>query len=340
MQEPTTNKTSKKKVAIIAGLLTVLIAASAGGWWYYSASRVSTDDARVKGTIVPVSSKIQGRIVEVLVDNGAKVEPGMVLAKLDSSELEAQLEQAKASLTAAKSKLALAQAGNRSQQIAQAGAGTEEAAASLADAEKNYERMLQLYRQGAISEQQKDSAETTLKVNKAKLESARQNYSMNVEGSRPEEIQYAIAEVAQAEATIKNLTAQLDNTVIRASESGFIDAKSAEAGQTAVPGMTLFNIVALNNVWVSANVEETYIGKIKNGNQVDVEVDAYPGVKFVGQVVELGSAAGSQFSLLPAENASGNFTKVTQRFEVKIKVVPQENRVLKPGMSAVVTIHV
>jgi multidrug resistance efflux pump len=337
MQEQITNKF---KIMMIAGILTAIIAIGAGSWWYYSSSRVSTDDARVKGTIVPVSSKLQGRIVEVLVENGAQVEPGMILAKLDSSEIEAQLEQAKANLAAANAKLAAAQAGNRPQQVAQAGAGSKEAAASLADAQKNYERMQALYQQGAISEQQRDSTETALKVAKAKYESANQNYSLSSEGTRPEDIQYANAEVAQAQAVIKNLTAQLDNTVIKAAESGIIDAKSAEIGQMAVPGMTMFNIVALNNVWVSANVEETYIGKIKNGDKVDVEVDAYPGVKFVGQVIALGSAAGSQFSLLPTENAAGNFTKVTQRFEVKVKVIPMENRVLKPGMSTVVTIHV
>jgi membrane fusion protein (multidrug efflux system) len=340
MQEEMTSKPGKYKIAIIAGVLTALILAGAGGWWYYSSSRVSTDDARVKGTIVPVSSKLQARIVEVLVENGTPVEPGTVLARLDSSEIEAQLEQAKANLAAAKAKLAAAQAGNRPQQVAQAGAGATEAEASLADAQKTYERMLTLYQQGAISEQQRDSAATALYVAKAKYEAAHQSYSLTSEGTRPEDIQYALAEVAQAEAAVKNLNAQLANTVIKAAESGIIDAKSAEVGQMAVPGMTMFNIVDLNNVWVSANVEETYIGKIKNGDRVDVDVDAYPGVKFVGQVVELGSAAGSQFSLLPAENTSGNFTKVTQRFEVKVKVDPQENRVLKPGMSTIITIHV
>lgn len=340
MQQATTNKVNKYRIAVIAGALTVLIMLGAGGWWYYSSSRISTDDARVKGTIVPVSSKLQARIVAVLVENGTAVEPGTVLARLDSSEIEAQLTQAKANLTAAKAKLAAAQTGNRPQQVAQAGASAAEAAASLEDAQKNYDRMLALYQQGAVSEQQRDSAQTSLKVARAKYESANQNYSLTTEGSRLEDIQYAQAEVAQAEAAVQNLTAQLDNTVIKAAESGIIDAKAAEVGQIAVPGMTLFNIVDLNHVWVSANVEETYIGKIKDGNMVEVAVDAYPGVKFAGQVIELGSAAGSQFSLLPAENASGNFTKVTQRFEVKIKVDSQQNYILKPGMSSVVTIHV
>jgi membrane fusion protein, multidrug efflux system len=340
MQQETIKKANKYKVIIIAGLLTTLLVAGAGGWWYYRSSIVSTDDARVKGTIVPVSSKLQARIVEVLVENGTAVQQGTILAKLDASEIEAQLEQAKANLLAAQAKLAAAQAGNRPQQVAQAGAGSNEAAAAFFDAQRNYERIVALYHKGAVSEQQRDSAETALQVAKARYESAKQNYSLTTEGSRPEDIQYAKAEVAQAEAAVKNLNAQLANTVIKAAESGIIDAKSAEVGQTAVPGMTLFNIVALQNVWVSANVEETYIGKVKNGDRVDVSVDAYPGVTFVGHVVELGSAACSQFSLLPAENASGNFTKVTQRFEVKIKVDAQENHVLKPGMSTLVTIHV
>jgi membrane fusion protein (multidrug efflux system) len=340
METTKTNNSGKGRILIIAGLLAALVLGAAGGWWYYSSSRVSTDDARIKGTIVPVSSKIQARITEVLVENGSQVEPGTILAKLDSSELDAQLLQAKANLAAAQAKLAAAQAGNRPQQVAQASASANETNASLDNAQKNYERIAALYNQGAVSAQEFDTAQTTLNVAKAKNDSATQSYSLSAEGTRSEDIAYAEAEVAQAQAAVKNLEAQIDNTVIRASEKGFIDAKAAEVGQVAVPGMTLFNIVALDDVWVSANVEETYIGKIKVNDTAEVDVDAYPGIKFKGHVIEVGSAAGSQFSLLPAENTSGNFTKVTQRFEVKIKVDPNENYVLKPGMSAVITIHV
>ena len=340
MQETTTNKPGKKKIVYIAGLLALLIGAAAGGWWYYSASRIATDDARVKGTIVPISTKIQGKISEVFVENGTDVTTGMLLAKLDTSELDAQLQQAQAALHAAQAKLAAATAGNRPQDIAQTEAGKEEANAALEDAQKNLHRTEQLYAQGAISEQQLDAARTTLQVARAKYEAATQNYSLHLEGSRPEDIQYAQAEMAQAEAAVKNLTAQIENCTIRASANGKIDGKAAECGQTAIPGMTLFNIVALDDVWVSANIEETYIGKIKEGDVVDIAIDAYPGRKFTGHVLSIGSAAGSQFSLLPAENTSGNFTKVTQRFEVKIQVEQPEEHVLKPGMSAIITVHV
>jgi multidrug resistance efflux pump len=329
----------KTKIMILAISAAVLVAFAAGMWWYYSASRVATDDARIKGTIVPISSKIEGKIVELAVENGTVVKKGMILARLDGGELEAQLLQAKANLAAAEAKLSEARGGNRPQEIAEAKAGDTEAGATLEHAEKEYARMQVLYEQQAVSEQQLDSAKTALAVARAAKESRQQKYDLTAAGTRPEDISYDEAQVQAAAAQVKNLEAQLENTWIRASADGIVDSKAAEIGQTAIPGLTLFHVVNLDDVWLSANVEETYLGRIHVGSAVDFKVDAYPGVEFHGTVTEIGAAAGSQFSLLPAENTSGNFTKVTQRFEVKVKVETEADFVLKPGMSAVVTIH-
>lgn len=333
-------KISRKIIFLVAGLL-VIIAAVGGVWWWIRAnSVVTTDDARVKGTIVTVSPKIPGKISQVLVNEGDTVKAGQVIAKIDSAELEAQVAQAKANLAAAQAKLAEIQAGNRPQQIAQAQASVAQAAANLDNARKNYDRLETLYQQGAVSAQQRDAAQTALNVAQAQYDAAVQGYSLAAEGNRPEDIQYAQAQVEQAAATLKNLQLQLDETVITAPADGVIAVKSVNPGEIVAPGQPIFNITVLNDVWISANIEETDIGKVKVGQPVDFTIDAYPGQKFPGQVMEVGPAANSQFSLLPTENTSGNFTKVTQRLPVKIKVLDTGDYVLKPGMSAIITIHV
>jgi len=146
--------------------------------------------------------------------------------------------------------------------------------------------------------------------------------------------------VEQAAAALKNVQLQLDNTQIRASVAGVIAVKSIEPGEIVAVGQPLFNITNLSDVWVAANIEETYIGKVQVGENVEVAIDAYPGKKFKGQVIEVGSASGSQFALLPTENTTGNFTKVTQRLPIKIKALDAGEYVLKPGMSASVDIAI
>ena len=116
--------------------------------------------------------------------------------------------------------------------------------------------------------------------------------------------------------------------------------KAAEPGEIVSAGQPLLMITNLNDVWISANIEETYIGKIKVGQPAEFTIDAYPGRKFAGEVSEVGSATSSQFTLLPAENTSGNFTKITQRLPVKIRAIDADNNVLKPGMSALISIRI
>ncbi|VBB09891.1 rnd efflux pump membrane fusion protein barrel-sandwich domain [Lucifera butyrica] len=333
-------KLSKKATFLIISL--VLLVFIAGGiWWWYRASRiVSTDDARVKGTIVAISPKEMGRMAKVFVKEGDPVKAGQILAQLEKSDYEVQLENAKAALAAAKANLAKLKAGNRPQEIGQAQASVTQMKADYENAQKNYERGLALYRDGAISSQQRDSLATALSVAKAQYDSARQSYSLSVEGPRTEDISAAEAQVEQAEAAVKNDQLQLDNTDIKAPVDGVIGLKSVEEGEIVVAGQPIFSLANLSDVWVEADIEETYVGKVKAGQPVDFTVDAYPGKTFKGKVLEVGPATGSEYALLPADNAAGNFTKVTQRLPVKIIASPEENGVLKPGMSVIVEIHI
>lgn len=333
-------KFNKKQIILGASVFIAILAIGGGWWWIKSGSIVSTEDARVKGTIISVSSKVPGRIDKILVNEGDEVEAGQVLATVETAELEVQVAQAKANLAAAQAKLAEVKSGSRPQQIAQAGAVSTQAAASMDNAQRNYERIQALYQQGAISAQQRDAAETALAVARAQFDGAMQGYSLATEGAREEDIKIAEAQAEQAAAVFKNAQLTLDNAIIKAPSAGVVAVKSIDQGEIVAAGQPLFNITNLKEIWVAANIEETYAGKVQEGQTVEFTIDAYPGRTFKGEVSEVGSATGSQFALLPTENTSGNFTKVTQRLPVKIKVLEESNVLLKPGMSAVINIHV
>ena len=299
MTEKPKLKMSKHKI-MLATVLVVAILAAVGTWWWIRASKiVSTDDARVKGTIASISTKVPGRIATIFVKEGDDVQAGQIIAKIDSSEIEVVIAQAKANFDAAQAKLAGIKAGSRPQQVAQAIATTAQSEANLKNAQSNSERSELLYEQGALSAQQRDTARTALSVAQAQYDGAVQAYSLTAEGSRVEDVQVAQAQVEQVAAALKNAQLQLDNTQIRASVAGVIAVKSIELGEIVAVGQPLFNITNLSDVWVAANIEETYIGKVQVGESVEVAIDAYPGKKFKGQVIEVGSASASQFALLP-----------------------------------------
>jgi multidrug resistance efflux pump len=335
--EKETSKLSNRQMAMICGILAAILVAGGVWWWIRASQMVATDDARVKGTIVAVSAKVNGRIGKVLVKEGDNVKAGQTIVVLERQEFEAQVDQAKANLAMAQAKLAATIAGNRPQEIAQVNAATLQARANLENTRKNSERDEALYRQGAISVQQRDASKTAYEVAQAQYIAANEQYSLSVEGSRKEDIMLAQAQVQQAQAALKNAEILLTDTEVKAPVDGVIALKSVEDGEIVAFGQQLFSISNLADVWIGANIEETYIGRIKVGQPVEFTIDAYPDKKFTGQVMEVGPASGSQFALLPTENTSANFTKVTQRLPIKIKAEESEY-VLKPGMSAVIRI--
>ncbi len=332
-------KIDKRKLLTVAALLAGALIVAGGWWWYAASSKVSTDDARVKSDIVNVSTKVPGQIEELAVKEGDRVAAGQVIARIDSQALKIQVEQARANLAAAQAKLASLQAGNRPQQVAQAASSVEQAAANLDKARKDFERVDTLYQDGALPAQQRDAAQTALTVARAQYDAARQGYSLAAEGASTQDVDYAQAQVAQAAAALKSAQLQLDNSAITAPVAGIVAKLPVDKGETVSVGQTIFSLTDPAASWVEANIEETDVGRVKDGDSVDFTVDAYPRQKFKGQVVDVGAATGSQFALLPADNASGNFTKITQRIPVKIQIVDSGQAVLKPGMSAVVAIR-
>jgi membrane fusion protein (multidrug efflux system) len=337
-------------------ILFIVGAIGGGGWWWYKSSQyISTDDARIDGTIVSVSGKIPGRIIEVLVKEGDQVKAGQVIARIDAREAIAQRGQTEAVLTVAKAKYAEIIAGSRPQEIGQSKAGFEQAKAAIAQAQanmdnagKNYERMSQLHQEGAISSAQRDDAKAAyLMAKEARnaaqegAEGANEKLNLVVAGSREEDIRAAAAQVKQAEAALEGIALINEYTTIVSPVDGVVALKNVNLGEVIAAGQPLFSVVNCNDVWLNARIEETKIGKIKIGQTVDYTIDGYPGHSFTGTIFSIGSATNSIFALIPTENASGNFTKVTQRVPIKITMPENTNDIVfRPGMQALVDIHI
>jgi membrane fusion protein, multidrug efflux system len=330
----------KKKMILVFGAILVLVLGGGIYWWIQAAGVIATEDARVKGTIVTISSRASARVSQIMTDEGDKVRAGQVLIKLDRNELQAQLDQAKANLALAQAKLAGLIAGNRPQQIEQSKASMNQAKASLENTKMNFERINRLYQKGLVSVQQYDSAKTALDVAQSQYVAASQSFDLATEGPRSEDIQAAKAQVEQATAALKAAQLQLDNTIIMAPIRGIVAVRSVNLGESVSVGQNLLSITDLQDIWVSANIDEDKVGKVKIGQKVFFTVDTYPGRKFQGTVSEIGSATASQFALIPSETTSGSYTKLTQKIPIKVRILASNSSILKPGMSSEIRIQV
>jgi membrane fusion protein (multidrug efflux system) len=391
--------------AVYAGAAAVLlITATLFGHFHF---RESTDDAQVDGHIAPVSAKISGNVIEVLVDDNQPVKAGQVLVRIDPRDYQARADQARAALVLAEAQAKAAQIGvpwtreltqsgnsNASAQVASAEADYARAklayeqatSADLAYARANVtkrqasyelakadlERMKPLVAKAEISQQQFDSfvaaarvAESELKAEQEHLAQAEKNVEISKAAllAAQARVEQARAGVSQAQANFKqvpmraadaasasaNVVAahanreaaelQLSYTTIIAPIDGVVTHKSVEVGQVVGPGQGLLVLVPLDDIWVTANFKETQLAKVRAGQKAEVKVDMY-GRAFAGHVDSIAGATGSRLSLLPPENATGNFVKVVQRIPVKIVLdpIPPQKAILRPGMNVDATI--
>lgn len=335
-------KENGKKRNLVVGLLVafVLIGIIGGGWyWYYTTRYVTTDDARISGTIVSISSKVSGKVSQMLVAEGDTVKAGQVLARIDPQDILAQKAQAEAALAAARANYEQQINGTRPQEIQQAQAAVYQAKANLDNATVNNQRMQKLYTDGAISASQRDNAQTAYQVTLEEYNSANQALNLAVTGPREEAIEEAAAQVKQAEAALAAIKLTYGDSTIVSPVTGIVAQKAANPGEVVVMGQPLFSVIDSNDIWVNARIEETYIGKLKIGQQVEYTIDGYPGRTFYGKIYDLGDAAASVFALIPTENSSNNFTKVTQRIPIKITLPENSDVAFRPGMSVVIKVH-
>lgn len=326
-----------KNPRVISFFLILLIGAIFGLRYFLHARLVeSTDDAFIEGHVVQVSSKIAGQVLEVRVRDNQEVPPGELLAAVDPRDFEVRLAQARAGEAAARGKLKQAQT---QLPVARANLGQAEAEVQVAETvaalrETDLKRLDQLGE--LVSHQQLDQARSTAQTSRAQLGAARKRAAaaeaqvVNAES----QVQTAQAEVEQAAVAIQQAELELSYTKIFSSEEGRVTRKSVEPGNYVQPGQALMAIVP-SRVWVVANFKETQLTDMRAGQPVQVRVDAYPGKVFKGHVDSIQAGSGARFSLLPPENATGNFVKVVQRFPVKIVLDGpiDPGTFLAPGMS-------
>jgi membrane fusion protein (multidrug efflux system) len=312
--------------------------------WQYSRHHQSTDDAQVGGHLVPVLSKVGGYVEEVLVRDNQHVPADRALVVLDTAELHHHLLEARADLAAAQA--AAGEGGSGASEVEQArraqAALDAQIHAAQADAErarKDLERMTDLADKEIVSRQQLDAARAAATAAQARVAALRQQHSgagAGVEtaksGRRAAEARLQAARAALAEAEL-----QLSYARVTAPVSGLVAKRNVEPGQLVQPGQMLMTIVADSDVYVNANFKETQLRSIRAGQPVEFGVDAYDCTGH-GVVESIGGATGSEFALLPPDNATGNYTKVVQRVPVRIRVTRAcgAERPLRPGLSVVV----
>lgn len=355
----TETKTPRKKSPMVFVGLILFFGAVVLIYWLVWGGVESTNDAKVSGHIVNVAPRIEGQIEKIYVENGSVVKKGDPLVLLDNSFQQANLELAHADFDAAVAS------------FKQATVDVKQARATFLSAQsekelelKNLNRVLSLKKQKAITQQAVDQqqnkydqavanfegaqavlymSENVYKVfgNKMLLQDTEKfmNYSAKMKDLNPT-LDSALAKLKRAKANLDIATLNLSYTTVRAPYAGTVANKTAEVGQNANPSVPLLSLVSLNDTWITANFKETQLNSIALGDLVKIKIDTFGGKVFTGVVSSLSSASGDSFALLPPDNASGNFIKVTQRFPVRIDFKPIPTEITRPGMSAEVSVKV
>ena len=281
-----------------------------------------TENAQIKQLIVPVNSRVQGYIKEVRFDEYQKVNKGDTLVIIEDAEYRYKVAQAEANLVSAKTgKDAMHNViSTTSTNIAVTDASIEEARIVFENAERNYNRFDDLYKQNAVTKQQYDDMHTAYLAAKARYDMlCRQKESVkSVSREQNTRLGQNEAGIKLAEAALELARLNLSYTVVLAPCDGYTGRKDIQQGQLIQPGQTLVDVVDAEEKWIIANYKETQTANITEGCEVEIEVDAVPGHKFKGVVRSISRATGASFSLMPQDNSSGNFVKIEQRIPIRI----------------------
>src|ERR1700735_4675796 len=336
-------KPRSKKPLIILGAVVVGGAIVAFIIWFVYRNQVSTDDAYTDGNVITMAPKVSGYVVELLIDDNSRVRKGELLLRIEPQDFQTARAAALSQLALAKAQLKTAETALRIARV-QFPAQLVSAQALLAQARASYARQHEVDRRATTQESIDTSTSQELSSN-ASLKSAQAQVA--IAGLVPEQIQQAMnavtektAQVQQAESQLEQADLNLSYTEIRSPSDGFITMRSVQRGTYLTAGQTMFLIVT-PDVWVTANFKESQIGRMRPGDGVDLEVDAYSGFKLHGHVQSIQYGSGSRFSAFPAENATGNFVKIVQRVPVKIAIDRglDPNRPLPLGLSVSPVVH-
>ena len=331
----------KEKLHIIGRVVAgaAVLAALVIGTGHYLESRVreSTDDAFIEARVMQISPKISEKVLRVLVSDNQMVKRGDLLVELDPRDTQALVNQAKANLDSSDAKLEEAKARLSADRAghAQALADVNEAKALADNAGQESVRSKSLRKSGAIAQREFDQTMAGELSTKAVLMSKQQKAIVAESGVKVAEAAVVAAEamVKQSRALLDTTQLRMDNTKIFSPGTGRVTRKNVETGNFVQPGNALMAVVE-PEVWVVANFKETQLARMRPGQPVEVRVDSYPNLRLKGKVDSIQSGTGSRFSLLPPENATGNYVKVVQRVPVNIRLdVPEGSPLLAPGMS-------
>jgi len=348
-QKGKTRNGPPRRFVVIGAVIAVLGLFFGIRYWMYASTHEDTDDAYVTGYTHQISTRITGTVEQVLVDDNWHVTAGQPLLKLDPRDYEVALTQARASYLQAKAQLvqATAQIPLVEAQLAQAQAQADSSKANSDYLERTFERNSQLFYQGrgVISKQDLDNAQSqaetnlaTYKANLAAVSVAKENLKV-----AQAQQQAASAQVDAAQAQVQNAELQLSYCTVVAPVSGRIAEKTVQTGNRVSVGQALMAVVE-DNVWILANLKETQLERVRVGQPVDIKIDALPHYRFKGRVDSLQPGSGSNFALLPPDNATGNFIKIVQRVPVKILFDPESIKAVRdkivPGLSTTPSIAV
>jgi membrane fusion protein, multidrug efflux system len=315
-----------------------LVVAIAGTWWYLTAGRyVSTDDAYVQADTVAVSSDVSGRVVAVEVHDNEYVKAGQVLFRLDDRPYRATVDQAAATLANARLQVEALRATYRQRQADLAAAKD-----TLAYQQREYDRQKELLATHVTSQSSFDQAQNRLATARQQVASVEQQIANVLAslGGNPDIATDDHPTVRQAQAQLDQARLNLGYTVIHAPANGVVtNVDKLPIGNYLAAATPAFSLVETDQPWIQANFKETELTHMKPGDEATVTVDAYPGVTFKARVASLSPGTGSQFSVLPPQNASGNWVKVVQRLPVRLEVEnPDPAQPLRAGMSAYVDV--
>ncbi len=293
----------RKRVIFPSAILIVIILAAGWLWYMQRFTFVSTDDAFIEANRATISAKMLGRIATLRVDEGDTVRQGDTLVLLDDADLRAQLQKAEASLRYMMRDVEI-QSINRAKAL------------------DDFSRIDKQFQSHIVTQEQYSHAESARKLADAQSE-------------------MASARILTAQADLAIIKTQLSNMVITAPFSGVVAKRWVLAGDVVSPGQAIFSMFDNKHIWITANFEETKLRVIRPGARARISVDAFPGTEVEGRVESIGRSTASQFSLLPSNNASGNFTKITQRVPVKIAIHAAVGSVVfLPGLSVTVRIYI
>jgi membrane fusion protein, multidrug efflux system len=335
---------SRRFLILAAGA--ILVVAAGVVWFVVTANRESTDDAQVEASVTQISPRVGGTVLRVMVNDNQLVDEGTVLVEIDPRDYQVAVDKARAELADAEGALVAALSNvpitstTATSSVTTAQSSVEQAQSAVDGAEKEVEasKARLVTAQARVREAEANAAKAGRDVERlrgllAKDEVSQQQFDTATAAAE--------AHVAQAKATLAQAELNLLYTTIKAPAKGIVSKKAITPGQVVQANQPLMAVVHTDRAWVVANFKETQLNHIRAGQSAEIEVDAYGGRRFKGRLDSIAGATGARFSLLPPENATGNFVKVVQRVPVKIVLDEGQDpeRLLRPGMSVTAVVY-